>query len=236
MSRTPHERYGWEPFRVTCRLATPLSLNHPWLYLEGIIGHLIRDRVQGRDTQIMAAKTVEHLGDAAGDYKRALARRFIQHESLVEASAAIYDGPELTYASLAYFKRVELADFPHHGKVHLASGHFRGWMLRTVTLPAETATFYGCGQVALVRSLLADLTALGNDTRVGWGALREPPIVEPIAENWAVIRGGVAMRPIPTRLLSAWDDEAIMAWRSPYWSAESREPCAPPGARVRLRS
>ena len=44
----PAERYGWEPFVVTCRLAAPVALSHPWLHLDGILAHLIRRRVLGR--------------------------------------------------------------------------------------------------------------------------------------------------------------------------------------------
>jgi hypothetical protein len=43
------------------------------------------------------------------------------------------------------------------------------------------------------------------------------------------------MRPIPVRLLESYNDAVELAWKPPYWAADSIELCAPPGAEVKLK-
>jgi len=95
-------------------------------------------------------------------------------------------------------------------------------------------TFYGRGRIGLLRDLLGDLTHLGNDTRIGWGEIAEWRL-ERVEADWSLVRAGRAMRPIPVRMLSEWDDEAWLTWHAPYWDRSKVELCAPPGARVVLR-
>jgi hypothetical protein len=232
---TPRPDGDWRPFAVTCRLATPVSLNHPWLHLDGVISHLIRQRVAGGEVYDQPLKRVAHLPEGRmGPYVRTLARRGTAGAWLTCASVSFFGpDPEPRLRSLQSFKRFEADGFPGRSRVNLASGHYRTWLLRTVYPEAETVAFYGRGDLALVRDLLSDLTHLGNDTRVGWGRLAEVT-VEPTGEDWSVVRDGRATRPIPTRMLARWDEEAALAWRPPYWAAEHVEACAPPGAGVAL--
>ncbi len=221
---------AWEPFALTARLATPLSLNHPWLHLDGLLAHLIYQRALGREYYNLPTKQVQHLPrEQMGPYWRTLARR-----GPVPLASVSWTAPEAPYQSLQYFKRLEADRFPRLRKVQAGHGHFRAWMLRTVYLPVETVTFYGCGDVALVRALVAALDALGNDTRVGWGRLVAPPTVTPLAADRSLVHEGRAQRPIPVALLRASSDAVPLAWRPPYWAADAVALCAPPGAEVEL--
>lgn len=205
--------------------------------LDGILWHLIRTRVLGRDAAVQDIKRPAPLTDAdLGPYARILARFGGRQpgEWVQCASASRFDPPDVPYGSLQYFKRFEADRFPARpAKVHMGSGHYRAWMLRTVYLPAETVTFYGCGKIDRVRDLLIDLTHLGNDSRVGWGEISEVTVSE-IPEDRSVVWKGCAMRPIPVRMLRSWDDAAHVAWRTPYWSPDRMELCAPPGAEIEL--
>lgn len=227
------------PFRLTIQLATPVSLNHPWLHLDSIIRHLVDERTYGADAGLawddaMRAGRRAAIRKAGTDrFFQVLDRRHLAGDWISHASVSIFDPPETSYETLRYFKRFEAATFPGRGRVNLSSAHYRTWMLQTVYLPVETVTFYGCGKISQVRDLLGDLTHLGNDTRIGWGLIDDWSL-EPVDEDWSLIREGVAQRPIPTRILRTWDDEAWLTWHAPYWDRRHVEPCAPPGARVEL--
>lgn len=219
----------WRPFAVIARLATPVSLNHPWLHLDGLIAHLIYLRAAGRDYYALPTKTVRHLAqERMGPFVHTLARR----GPLNSASISFF-GPDARLGSLQYFKRFEERGAPNRGQVLLAGGHYRSWMLRTVYVSAETVTFYGCGDLALVRNLLGDLTHLGNDGRIGWGRVRDLAVNQ-TPEDWSLVKEGRAQRPIPVRLLADWEDAVRLAWRPPYWAPEHVELCAPPGVGVTL--
>lgn len=221
---------AWAPFRLAFRLATPLALNHPWLHLDGLLAHCIYQRVLGRDYYNLPTKQVQHLArERMGPYWRTLARS----GPLVHASVSFYT-PEAPWQSLRYFKRFEAQGYPRRHKVPLGRGHYRVWMLRTTYLPVEWVTFYGCGDLALVEDLVQDLTHLGNDHRVGWGEVAAIEL-EPLATDRSLVWEGRAQRPLPVALLAAYDDVVPLAWRPPYWAADSVAPCAPPGARVELR-
>ncbi len=218
---------AWEPFRITATLRTPVTLNHPWLHLDGILSHLVYQHVLGRDYYNLPTKQVVHLRDDR--YRNLLSR---QHH-IPHASISFFDPPDAAYRSLQYFKRFEAEGFPGRRKVQVGSGHYRNWMLRWVYLAAHTVTFYGCGNLPEIRELLGELTHLGNDNRVGWGKLAALT-VERTDADYSLVKDGRAMRPIPTRLLRDWSDSVPLAWRPPYWAAENVEDCAPPGAEVTL--
>jgi hypothetical protein len=221
---------GAVPFQLTVYLTTPVALNHPWLHLDGIVQHLVHQRVLGRAYYDLPTKAPRPLyGRALGPWNVVLTRT----GPLAHASVSHWHPAETPYASLQYFKRFEAQGFPGRGKVRQGFGHYRAWLLRWVYLPVEQATFYGHGRLDHLADLLQDLTHLGNDPRVGWGRVARWELT-PTPSDWSLVRDGRAQRPIPTRLLAAWSDCVPLAWRPPYWAAEHVEPCAPPGAEVQL--
>jgi hypothetical protein len=219
-----------QPFAIHFRLATPVCLNHPWLHLDGVLAHLMAQRLLGRDYYTLPTKQV-----VSTPIPRAWHHVVVHYRGLAWASISCFNPPDVGYQTLQYFKRFE--ETPHlsrrQRKVPLGSGRFRTWMLRWVYVPAAAVTFYGRGQVHLVQELLSDLTHLGNDTRVGWGRIADMRL-EVLEQDRSLVWEGRAMRPIPVRFLQAWDDEVMLAWKPPYWAADSVERCAPPGARVEL--
>jgi hypothetical protein len=218
------------PFRVEVRLAAPVSLNHPWLHLDGILAHLAVNRVAGRAQYSRPTKAVQsYSARDLGPYAHALTRTPVAQGSIS------YFGPEEKLCSLQFFKRFEERGFPARRKIAMGFGHYRAWMLRVVYVPAEWAVFYGRGDVGLVRDLLDDLTHLGNKTRAGWGRVASVS-VEEIEENRSLVWEGRAMRPLPVRILRRWSDALPMAAQAPYWDPSNVEMCAPPGAEVELMS
>jgi hypothetical protein len=219
-----------QPFVLRFRLATPVCLNHPWLHLDGVLAHLMHQRLLGRDYYTLPTKRV-----VSATIPRAWHHAVIHYRGLAWASVSWFEPADVGYRVLDYFKRFEETPLltRRQRKVPLGSGRYRAWRLRWVYVPAAAVTFYGRGQLDLVRDFLGDLTHLGNDTRVGWGRIAEWRL-EPIPEDRSLVHEGRAMRPIPVRFLRQWSEAVPLAWKPPYWAAESVELCAPPGATVEL--
>lgn len=222
---TPHE-----PLQITVWLRAPVSLNHPWIHFDGIVAHLIYRRVLGSRYYELPTKRVQHLDDRAkGPYVDLLRRQ----GELFHASVSQF-GPQPRYGTIQYFKRFEGRFAPGRlRRIERGHGPLRDWMLRTVYVSAQWCRFYCCARRGLLEDLLTDLWGLGNDTRIGWGRVHHIE-VEPIPQCRCLVVDGIAMRPIPVRLLASYDDAVALAWRPPYWARESVELCAPPGARVEL--
>lgn len=218
------------PFEVTVTLASPVSLNHPWLHLDGILAHLAVARVAGREQYSRPTKArSSYSARDLGDYARALVR------SPVPQASISFPGPEERLCSLQFFKRFEEARFPARRKIAMGFGHYRAWMMRVVYQPSEWVRFWCRGNVDMVRDLLGDLTHLGNKARAGWGAVARVDVRE-TEDNRALVWEGRAMRPLPTRVLRRWSEALPMAAQAPYWDPGNVEMCAPPGAEVELLS
>ena len=78
------------------------------------------------------------------------------------------------------------------------------------------------------------LVGLGNDVRIGFGAIRDVAF-EQIEEDWSIVAGGVAMRPIPVEMCAEYEDAAYLPYKAPYWSPHNVVLCVPPGARCKLK-
>jgi hypothetical protein len=218
-----------QDFEVLVRLASPISLNHPWLHLDSLLSHLAVQRVAGRGQYNRPTKAVEsYCSEDLGPYAHVLSRSWIPQGSIS------YFGPVEKLASLQFFKRFEDRGFPARRKIAMGFGHYRAWMMRVVYAPVEWARFWGRGDMHMAADLLQDLTHLGNKCRAGWGQVASVEVT-PSDEGRAVVWQGQAMRPIPIRYCRSWSDAVPLAWRTPYWSPGNVEMCVPPGAEVELR-
>jgi hypothetical protein len=218
------------PLRITFRLRTPICLGHPFVYLDGLLAHLAYRRMLGQSYYLLPTKRVANapaglLRDVLGSWR-----------DLLMCSASIFLPEGVNVEVLSYFKRFEAR---HAGslrvrRVDLGRGPLRAWRLNAVYLPAEAVVYYCFGDPGRLADLLREVTALGNDTRVGWGELAGPPEVVEIEADRSLVWQGRAMRPIPVRYLRAWSEAVMMSYKPPYWARENVGLCAPPGAEVEL--
>jgi hypothetical protein len=215
----------YRPFLVTIRLGAPVALAHPWIAGDALLAHLAFARQLGRGQyDLPNFEPVDRRTLGADPFPG-----LVYCRAGLRFASAIQLGPEPKLGSLDYFSRID--DGLPKRKVYAGIGPYRAWQLRWVYAAAEWARFWVYGRPDLARDLLGDLVGLGNDTRVGWGHVLDVR-VEETDEDRSVVADGRAMRPIPVRFLRRWSDEAVMAWKPPYWSRDSIELCAPPGAEV----
>lgn len=213
------------PLRITVRLAAPVAMNFPWVMLDSALEYLAQKRVLGADFW-------NHSSIVFRDYPRRLAE-YAQCLAYWNGVPCCSVGQFGTHkiGTARFYKRTHLDDFPAP-KVQLDGFTFKNCQKRVIYAAAETVTFYARGDFAMLSDLLRDLTHIGSMTNHGWGEVGSC-VVEPCREDWALIREGMAMRPIPSKLVSSASDVAGLKWRPPYWSG-APELCAVPGSEVSL--
>lgn len=216
-----------QPFRVVFWLGSPVCINHPWLHLDGITAHLRYEEALGREFRYLPSKAVV-------PQPKHQAPLYIKTNGVRHAGVSIFC-PDTERVVQTMFKRFEPEGYPQAGaqRVNLGSGHFRNYMLRSVLVPCERVEFHACGDMRRVARLLSSLTHLGNDGRIGHGAILGIDVV-PEPEDLSLVAHGVAMRPIPVSALRSWSEAVPLAWHAPYWDPKSVDLCAPPGAEVEL--
>ena len=214
------------PFALYCRLRAPVALNHPWIHLDGILAHLLRLQADPHAYYNLPAK------QPAPSPSREIFDILKLTHNVFHASVSFFSEPKRVYAA-TYYKRFEEHGCTARRKIQLGRGYYRNWMLRNIVVAADHCYFYGCGDIDRIASALQHLLAIGDNVRIGYGALHSWHI-EPIDEDRSLIYQGKAMRPIPVRLLARYSEATRIAWKPPYWAAESIDLCAPPEAEVEL--
>jgi hypothetical protein len=209
------------PLKVTFLLRTPVALGFPWIFLDSLLAHVmlreeLGERYYSLPTKIPIDRVPELPLKRWGD--------------VYVASVSMFE-PEAELAVYQFYKR---GDFPFpRGKIRPGSGFFKFFRINAPYVPAHRVVFYATGELGEVKRLVSKIAALGKERNVGFGAVRGVE-VEEAEEEWGLVRDGLAMRPIPVRLLKRYEDAAYLAYRPPYWAKESVDLCAVPFTHVEL--
>lgn len=132
----------------------------------------------------------------------------------------------------------KVAKKPRLGRVDQKRGRYNATMDQYVAIHADTATWYGRGDLAAVRELLADLRSIGKKFRQGWGRVSRVEVVEADDDRSLeyVDDAGTRhpMRPIP---VTQWGDPSGCLVRGvvpdpPYFDATREVVCVVPSSRV----
>lgn len=220
----------WEPLRIVFTMSSPIALCHPWMHLDGLIGHLSMINALGEDYYLLPKKfPFSRMLRAVPN----LPPLPIKHtKGLYHSSVSIFDTDRKALEIL--YKKFEDRWAGGKKKIEKGSGYFKDYMIQHVYIPARTVTFYVRGDKELLTQLLDRVVSLGDNTRVGWGAVRQYEVTS-IPRDISIIQDGKAMRPIPEHLLASASEKVALAWKPPYWAPETVAICAPPGAEVRLK-
>jgi len=205
-------------------------LGHPWLHLDGILAHLINRMLRGPDYYVLPSKRPVDPQQP----QRVMPLK--NTRDVFHASVSLFDCEEAYAGSLykRFYSFQSTRVKTRKAKVDLARGLYKLYAMRLPYIPARTVTFYCCGDINRVLQLLSFLPALGKKTAVGYGQYRSLT-VEETAEDYSLVRDGVAMRPIPLEMCRYAERQMMLAYRPPYWDKRLIKPCAPPGAKVELK-
>jgi hypothetical protein len=209
------------PLKVTFFLRTPVALGFPWIFFDSLLAHVaLREELGERYYSLPTKTPIDRIPDLP--LKR--------WRSVYVASVSVFE-PETELAVYQFYKR---GDFPFpRGKIRRGSGFFKDFIIRAAYVPAHKVVFYATGELQEVKRLVSKVSALGKERNVGFGAVKEVRVEETEGE-WGLVRGGLAMRPIPVKLLRRYEDAAYLAYKPPYWAKESVDLCAVPFTHVEL--
>jgi len=209
------------PLRVAFSLRTPVALGFPWIFFDSLLAHVaLREELGERYYSLPTKIPVDRIPDLP--LKR--------WRGVYVASVSVFE-PETELAVYQFYKR---GDFPFpRGKIRRGSGFFKDFIVRAAYVPAHRVVFYATGELEEVGRLVKKVSALGKERNVGFGAVKEVRVEETEGE-WGLARDGLAMRPIPVKLLRRYEDAAYLAYKPPYWAKESVDLCAVPFTHVEL--
>ena len=237
---TPDARH--EPLRVDFFLSSPICLGqYEYVCLDGVVAHL-----RARSIDPGGYRRRDGATAASGGGMRAIHHRIIHHASvgLLDTDGPPGTGPQdrVPGSDDIIYKRLEMSKLcdprlarTSNWKHTPGTGPYKHAAIRLVTVPARRVRFYARADERMLRDLLAGLLALGKKTAIGYGQIESLEIAR-IPDDRSVVWKGRAMRPIPCEMLESCETRERCGWRPPYWNAADARMCAPPGARVKLKS
>lgn len=234
-----------EPLRVDFFLSSPICLGqYEYVRLDGVVAHL-RSRL---------ADPVAHRNRPSESVERSYldGMRAIYHRGVYHASVGLLDSDEppnplMPVGSVpgsdgTIYKRLETGMLCDARLAKMSSwkhtpgtGHFKHAAIRLSVHPVRRVRFYARADEGMLRELLGGLRSLGKKTNIGYGQI-ESYEVERVPDDRSVVWKGRAMRSMPLELLESWEMVEWLCWHPPYWDAAGARECAPPGARVVLKS
>lgn len=228
----PLIRWGrFEAFKITFKMGSPVCVTTPWISFDGLLAHLMLFDAFGQDYFITPKKL--DLSPYLPHNKRLLPLK--KTGNIYHASVSQFIPYSIKITQI--YKRFEerWADRLDKKKIRVGSGMFRSYMMKQPYIPCKEVVFYVCGDMAIIRRFIEDyIIGLGNDTRIGFGAVRNI-FFERVGEDWSIVANGIAMRPIPVDMCEEYEDTAYLPYKAPYWSPRNVVLCVPPGAKCRLK-
>ncbi len=217
-----------EPLKITIDLVFPVALAFPWVAFDGLLAHLALLRDMGDDYFLLPSKTPVNI---TKDLYIPLSR---WHDIFL-SSVSIFE-PYKVFEETIY-KRFEEKGAPEIGrkrkKVHINSGYFRNFMIAMPYVPARRVIFYAHGEGEEVEDLLSYLPGIGKKVAIGFGEVGKIT-VEPIKQDYSLVKDGLAMRPIPVEYVKDYEESAYLAYTFPYWDKSLVKECVVPFSKVRI--
>jgi CRISPR type IV-associated protein Csf3 len=224
--QAPHE---FEPLKVIFEMTSPIMLAHPFIHLDGLILHLLYRDLLGDDYYCLPSKNPI-------DFSEWIKAPIKQTEDIYHASVSFFD-TDTKFATTIY-KRfcTEYLDLlqTKKRKITRGSGFFRDYMMKMVYIPAKAVFFYVNGNRAEIERLLRHVVSIGKKTAYGFGRVKSLRIEE-IDADYSIAKNGIAMRPIPVRMLSDAETTMLLAYKPPYWDKRNVELCAFPQTIIKLK-
>jgi len=223
------QKMDYEPLQIDFYLSAPISLTFPWMFFDSLVGELLLRDALRQDYYILPTKFPFSRIVKTEELPQFPIR---QKDDLYFSSVSILD-VDSKYLEILY-KKFEDKWADYKRKIQKGSGYFRDFMIQSIYIPATKVTFYVNGDRETLEKICGLVVGLGDNTRVGWGAVRKYAI-KPIKEDWSLVKDGVAMRPIPIEFCKEYEEAQLLAWRPPYWEASHVSLCVPPFRKCVLR-
>lgn len=229
----------WETARIDFFVSAPVCVTYPWIFFDSLVAHLRYrqidpDLYRKQDSKIVNKSMTKQLGNDI---------IYHQHGGVSHASASVIDNTLVTNSTI-YTRFEDYTLFKMRSKnnikfnkgwnIRSGVGKYRGHMIKLITIPCKVVTFFAKCNIPILDYTLQGLPGIGKKTSIGYGSIMRYEISRIPNDTSVINENNIAMRPIPTRLLSEYDDEVIMNYKIPYWGS-TPERCAPPGAKIKRK-
>lgn len=222
-------KINYENLEITFYMSSPISLTSPWMFFDSLCGELLLKEALRDDYYVLPTK-----------YPVSLLLRKLEMppfpikvtDSIYHSSVSIFDINSKYLETL--YKKFEDRWAYSKRKIQKGCGYYREYMIRSLYIPATEIKFYICGDGEELEKICWNIVGLGDNTRIGWGAVRAFKIT-PIERDYSIVKEGKAMRPIPLEYTEKAEDCAMLSWRPPYWEASHVTLCAVPFSDVVLK-
>ena len=233
LKKAPPIKWGkFKCFKITFSLGSPICVTTPWISFDGILSHLMFLDALGEDYFITPKKL-----DLSGYLPKN--NRLVPLKKtgdIYHASVSIFNPDNLFVTRIYKRFETEGSENLKKKKIYQGSGYFRQYAICEPYKACKEAIFYAFGDIEIIEDLISKyLFYLGNDGRIGWGAIRKIKFSE-TDKDYSLVANGMAMRPIPVEMCDWYDDSAYLAYKSPYWNPKNIRLCVPPGAKCRLKN
>jgi len=210
------------PFQIEYRLATPLIMGYPWIFGDGLLARQLMIEILGDEFYNLPAKTPLPIWK----YLRLPCQ---QTGDIYHASASILDTDE-KHTTIFYKRFHEAPDLKTKTRIRMNSGQMRNFMLKFPYSASQTVKFNFMGNEKEIARLMGSIRHIGKKHAAGGGEIASMK-VQRLQKDESIIKDGVAMRSIPTKMLKSFGDIhcMLMAYRPPHWANENVTLCVAPG-------
>lgn len=217
----------FQPIQVEYSLATPLMMAFPWIFGDALVARMLMEDLLGDAFYNLPAK--EPL-----PVSKFLRLPLQKTDMIYHASASILDTDEM-HTTILYKRFHEAEDLKTKTRIRRNSGMMRDYMMKFPYSASKTVKFYTNGDLKELKRLLSPIKHLGKKRAVGGGQVCDFKI-EPIAEDWSIIKDDIAMRSIPCNMLKSFSDIRAMrlAYTFPGWDQANVTMCVAPGGRCEI--
>lgn len=227
----------YRPVRVSIHLGSPLLADHPWLSFDSLCLALMMAEFGGPDVFDIWYRCMDldqYIETEAGpDFPWPILR---DRYGLFHASVGILSPEGLQARMTTLYKRFCSFHAPttaRKKRIQKIENFFGDRMVRHVYMACNQLTFYAMAHAEILPRIMQNLIGLGPRFNVGFGTVQDWTIEE-TAEDYSLVYQGLAMRPIPVRMLRTWEDSAMLAWKPPYWRAGGHEECCVPFTKAEM--
>lgn len=228
----------FEPLMVEYRVATPILMGYPYIFGDAMLARLLMEDLLGDEFYNLPAKSPLPIWNL-------LKLPVKRTGDIYHASCSMFDTDERHTVTL-YKRFHEAADLKTKSRIRMNSGTFRNFMLKFPykpvvvpdekgDIPAYGVRFFFNGDLKEIERLMSTVGHIGKKRAQGGGEVSHF-FIRPMEHDWSIVKDGISMRSIPTKMLKSFGDMRcmLMAYRFPSWANENICMCVAPGGKVKI--
>lgn len=228
--------YEFIPLEIRIKLGSPVMLSYPWINLDGLISHLLAQRILKEVYyQLPSGKVINSMSMLPIPIKKFK----FNDDFLFYSSVSRFSNP--IFSKDTIYKKIAPKDLEYlksrKQKFDNVRGDFKQHAITFIQNNSPECVFYCNGDKKKIENLLLTLDCLGKKRSLGKGRVLSIKI-NVIEQDFSLVHPEFRVnRPIPLEFLKPLglerlqDDSAIsiLAYKIPYWNKNNHKLCIAPG-------